>query len=151
MHVLGGKNGNFSCKDRQFSTRRLYAKMPNNKKIEGDGNCFFRAVAEILDVPHEVVRQELIIYLEDEAAEYQKLCGIDDALDYFKLVHELCMQGQWNNDLADLLPHVLCKCYDMYVRVLTREFKTLQTFGKLGQDRRITLILEASHYDLLLD
>lgn len=121
------------------------------QKILGDGNCFFRAVAERIGVPHEVVRRELLDYIERNASTFQALCGIEDALEFFTELSELCTLGRWNNRIADVLPYVLSEFYGIHVRVLNKDFKTLQSFRSKCKDAAsLTLMLNASHYDLVV-
>lgn len=128
------------------------------KKIDADGNCFFRAVSFCLryprngrtgcDIPHEVIRRELVTYMEDNMERYMALSGIDDALEFYRQLEFLTELGNWNCNLADLLPKACSEFYGLRLDIQSKNAKTNQKIGRMTSPL-VKLVLDGSHYDVV--
>jgi hypothetical protein len=123
--------------------------------VAGDGNCFYRAVAKAHfdnEDLHYVVRQTIMDYLRDHAAEYQVF--FDSPAEYAAMIAKNRKEGVWNSDIADMVPAIFANVFGVCIQVFTvsaNKSVSRYTFGPYSPRKpSIRLLLNSHHYNLLV-
>lgn len=130
--------------------------------IKGDGNCFYRCLAEILygsQERHKRIRQEIIQYMaddewmtkEEKINRYRKFMTKNDCYDDYLTLHSNI--GKWAEDVI-IQASADKYCLHIFVSFYTNHNEVIRTVAKPVQAerenyKRIFLKLENGHYTII--
>lgn len=130
--------------------------------IKGDGNCFYRCLAEILygsQERHKRIRQEIIQYMSDDEwmtkeekiNRYRKFMTKNDCYDDYLTLHSNI--GKWAEDVI-IQASADKYCLHIFVSFYTNHNEVIRTVAKpvqaeRGNYKRIFLKLENGHYTII--
>lgn len=121
--------------------------------VEGDGNCFYRAVAQAHykdESFHLLLRRTLMEHMWVDKADYEPYF---ESLKRFSAVLTANKRaGVWNSDMADLVPMAITKLLSVKVEVYSLEDNEVAkyVFGEEFGGKAIRLLHKDNHYDLLV-
>ena len=134
--------------------------MRSIKKIQGDGNCMFRALSRIVTGSH-VIRAKIVQHMSDKAplmlAHIVALPSFKECTSVQDYVHKTKMDllGSWGTDIELLcFAHLTNTCVFTYITVQSN----WERFGPHNVDRNLPvnvnahsvyLCLKADHYELV--
>jgi len=168
---INNNNSNFilnsNKEDNKFINEQLYQKVLNHenlskdiidiKNVEGDGNCFYRAISQFLsndELSHQIIRDE--IFKKAQKRERSDLKGIslleNCDLSATNYINNIQFDGGFAGDLEISIAHQL---YDINIAVYQFNDDNNLSFIKLYNDGRdnkkdllILIYINNNHYQL---
>lgn len=117
------------------------------RKIERDGNCFFRAIDFFVKKTHETIRHEVCNYFENELQKnptYYKNTNV--TLDKIKQLREVSF---WNNEAMDIVPFLTARRYKLNLTIYDHNNIIIDNYYEGQTD--VNLFLHEQHYDIRQD